>query len=313
MKRFLPIIAALAVSTPIFAQDPAPGTGAQRPAVASRGKITAGDTVSRIAAPYVFGAPPILDEILVKKGETLLQNQPVAVLHGRKKAEAALNSAKAALESAKSETAVKVQEARNSLSELAGTYAQNNEVLNEKSPPRSEREKIQYEQKAILRQMEQAREMVKLVEASAKNAVARAEASVEEAQAALDDFTVKTPIAGEVIEIHAKPGETVGGDGVCEIADTDRMYVEAEVYVSDINRVAIGDEAECSPEALPNEILKGKVIEISRYVKTNRLFSQDPSEYSDMKVINVKISLDDPAKVDKLIGSLVRVRIFVKK
>jgi HlyD family secretion protein len=155
--------------------------------------------------------------------------------------------------------------------------------------------------------------MLKLVEANAANAIAQAQTAVKEAELALGDFTVKSPIAGEVIEIHAKPGEAIGGDGVCEVADTNKMYVEAEVYVSDISRVAIGDIAECSPEALPNEVLKGKVIEISRYVKTNRLFSQDPSEYTDMKVINVKISLDDSSKVGKLLGSQVRVRIYVQK
>ena len=306
MKPFLTAIAMLLASFPTFAQS-------DTPSVASRGKITAGDTVSRIAAPYVNGAPAILESILVKKGETVAQNQPVAILQGQAKASAALASTTASLALAKSESVIKIQEAKNALDELMGTYGQNNEVLNELNPPRSEREKINYEQKALVRQIGHAEAMLKLVEENAKNAIASAEASVKEAEFALADFTIKSPIAGEIIEIHARVGEMIGADGVCEVANTKTMFVEAEVYVSDINRIAIGNLAEATPEALPDTVLKGRVVEISRYVKTNRIFSQDPSEYSDMKVINVKIELDDSAKVEKLLGTQVRTRIFVEK
>ena len=65
---------------------------------------------------------------------------------------------------------------------------------------------------------------------------------------------------------------TVGMEGICEIADTSSMYAEAEVYVSDISRVSVGDSAEIFSDALEGKKFFGKVVQISSYVKSNRLF-----------------------------------------
>src|SRR6185503_4256686 len=61
--------------------------------------------------------------------------------------------------------------------------------------------------------------------------VARAE--LQAAQSALDLDTVRAPVAGQVIEIHARRGERVGMEGIAELADTERMYAVAEVYETD--------------------------------------------------------------------------------
>ena len=105
----------------------------------------------------------------------------------------------------------------------------------------------------------------------------------------------------------------VGMEGICEIADTSSMYAEAEVYVSDISRVSVGDSAEIFSDALEGKKFFGKVVQISSYVKSNRLFSSDPSDYSNLKVVVAKIKLDSPGSFRNLIGSQVSVRILVKK
>ena len=51
---------------------------------------------------------------------------------------------------------------------------------------------------------------------------------------------------------------------------------------------------------------------ISGAVKSNRVFSSDPSEYSNLKVVRVKIKLDKPEAFARLIGSQVNVRIATK-
>ena len=108
-------------------------------------------------------------------------------------------------------------------------------------------------------------------------------------------------------------GEAVGMEGICEIADTKTMYAEAEVYISDISKVAVGDSAEISSDALGEQKFSGKVVQISAYVKSNRLFSSDPSDYSNLRVVVVKIKIDAPEKFRNLIGSQVNIRIIVKK
>ena len=85
------------------------------------------------------------------------------------------------------------------------------------------------------------------------------------------------------------------------------------MYVSDISRVSVGDPAEIFSDALEGKKFLGKVVQISSYVKSNRLFSSDPSDYSNLKVVVAKIKLDSPGSFRNLIGSQVSVRILVKK
>ena len=303
MKKLLLTLAAATACATIFAQE--------NNTVACLGKITASDTISRFSAPSPMGGTPIIERIFVQKGQNVEAGQKIADLKGSAKAQASLEKAKANLMFVKSSCGIAEAEIKNQIEELAGTYEQNADAL-KKDPPRVEREKINYEQKAILRKLAQSKGMLELVKQDSKNKIALAEASVKEAQAVLDEFTLKSPISGKVLEINSKVGEVVSDGGVCEIADTSKMFTEAEVYVSDISKVKVGDICECEPEALNGEKIKGTVFEISPYVKNNRLFSQDPSEFTDSKVIFVKIKLDEPEKVKNLIGSLVRVKIFVK-
>mgnify|MGYP002665891246 CR=1 FL=1 len=309
MKKIFPAILALAAASFAFAAQE--GSPAGQKAVGCLGKILPGETIARLAAPSPSGSAPIIEKLFIKKGQAVEKGAEIALLMGSGKAAAAVSSARAELASAKAAAELEVARQRNAVAELAGTYEQNVDVLR-MDPPRSEREKINYEQKAILRQLEQAKGLLPLVQANAESSVARAGAALAEAEAALAEYTVRSPISGEIIEVNSKPGEAVGEGGLCEIADTGTMFVEAEVYVSDITKVKVGDRAECSPEAIEPQMLPGTVSEISPYVKSNRLFSQDPAEYADRKVVPVKIRLENPAAVKNLIGSPVRVRIFVK-
>lgn len=306
MKKFILAISTLCAGFALCAQE-AP----QQQAVACLGKISAGDTIARVAAPSPMGNTPIITKLFIKTGDQLKAGDKIAQIFGYEKANASYESAVASLNLQKSESELRLLRQKIEFEELAGTYNQNLEVLR-KDPPRSEREKLEYEQKSIARRLEQSKRILEAMKQNEKNIIASAEVATQEALRSLDEFTVKAPISGEVIEVSAKLGEVVTEAGICEIANTDEMFVEAEVYVSDITKVKVGDIAECAPEAFESEILKGKVVEISPYVKSNRLFSQDPSEYADRKVILVKIKLDESDKVKNLIGSLVRVRIFVK-
>lgn len=306
MKKFILAISTLCAGFALCAQELS-----QQQAVACLGKISAGDTIARVAAPSPMGNTPIITKLFIKNGDQLKAGDKIAQIFGYEKANASYESAVASLNLQKSESELRLLRQKIEFEELAGVYNQNLEVLR-KDPPRSEREKLEYEQKSIARRLEQSKRILEAMKQNEKNTIALAEVATQEALKSLDEFTVKAPISGEVIEVSAKLGEVVTEAGICEIANTDEMFVEAEVYVSDITKVKVGDIAECAPEAFESEILKGKVVEISPYVKSNRLFSQDPSEYADRKVILVKIKLDESGKVKNLIGSLVRVRIFVK-
>ena len=66
-------------------------------------------------------------------------------------------------------------------------------------------------------------------------------------RAELDLAVVRSPIDGQVLEVHARQGERVGPDGIVELGQTDAMYAIAEVYETDIGRGEASASAPPSP------------------------------------------------------------------
>lgn len=278
-------------------------------AVASLGRVVPGERVSSLAASSPSGSQAVVEKLNVSKGSSVKKGDVVAQIYGASRAKAALERAKTSLEVVKTARDLKILQQKNMVSDLEGSFEQNQKILAEKSPPRREREQLEYEQEALSRKIAQARAMLPFVQASENALVADMEAAYAEVNALYSEYFVKSPIDGEVIDMHVEEGESVGPDGICEIADTSFMYVEAEVYVSDISKVKIGSLAEISSEALGDGKVGGKVVEISSFVRTNKTFSSDPSDYANLKVVVVKIKLDSPEKFKNLIGTQVNVRI----
>ena len=305
MKKFISVMLLGALSPLSFAQS----NGQE--AVACIGRVVPGARIAKLAAPAPNGQA-IIETVAVKKGEYVEAGSVVATVQGIDKAKASLDRAEKTLAAAKTASAIRLQQQKNLIADMEGSFAQTRKVLDEKDPPRREREEMEFEQESLARKISQAKGMLPLVEANEKAVIAADEAGVEEARKHYGEFFVRTPISGEVVEINVNPGEAVGMEGVCEIADTRTMYVEAEVYVSDIAKVRVGDTAEIFSDAIGGGKHMGKVEQISGYVKTNRMFSTDPSDYSNLKVVIAKIRLDKPEQFKNYIGSQVNVRILVK-
>lgn len=135
-----------------------------------------------------------------------------------------------------------------------------------------------------------------------------ATAEAKRAKADLAQAYVYSPISGRVVKIHARAGAQIGGNGIAEIAKTDRMYAVAEVYETDISRVKLGQAAEVSSDSL-SEKLAGKVERIGLRATKNSVLSADPASFSDKRVVEVKVLLDEPQKVAGLINARVTVAI----
>lgn len=281
-------------------------------AVACMGKVLPGDRIAKLTASSPTGAQPVIKKLFVKKGDFVEAGAPVAEMLGIDKAKASLERAEAVFAAVKSASAIRLQQQKNMIADMEGTFNQNKKILAEDALPRRERAEMEYEQESLARKISQAKGMLTLVEKNEANVVAEAKAVVAEAKKHFEEFTLKTPISGEIVEFNSELGESVGMDGVCEIANTRNMFVDAEVYVADISKIKIGDKAEITSDALGKEKFGGVVVQISGYVKSNRLFSTDPSDYSNTRVVIAKIKLDDSAKFRNLIGSQVNVRILSK-
>lgn len=70
-----------------------------------------------------------------------------------------------------------------------------------------------------------------------------AKATVQQAQAELELTYMRSPIDGQVLKIYTWPGEIVSNQGIVELGQTSQMYVVAEVYETDIQKVRIGQPA----------------------------------------------------------------------
>ncbi|MBX7222098.1 MAG: efflux RND transporter periplasmic adaptor subunit [Blastocatellia bacterium] len=143
-----------------------------------------------------------------------------------------------------------------------------------------------------------------------KAEIAAGEAAVAKANEQLETAYVRASASGRVLKIHTRAGETVSSKGILEIGETDRMYVVAEVFESDIKRVKIGQRAQISARAL-GEILNGTVEQTGLLIGKRDILDADPVADVDARVIEVRIRLDeaDSKRVEGLTNMRVDVRI----
>ncbi|MEB3358418.1 MAG: efflux RND transporter periplasmic adaptor subunit, partial [Synechococcales bacterium] len=119
----------------------------------------------------------------------------------------------------------------------------------------------------------------------------RAIADVAKAKADLSLATVRAPLAGQILQIHARPGEVVGDRGIAALGQTRQMNVIAEVYELDVGRVQVGQTATITSDAFP-ETLQGEVLQVGFQVSPQNVLSTDPVADVDQRVIEVKIRLN---------------------
>jgi HlyD family secretion protein len=128
---------------------------------------------------------------------------------------------------------------------------------------------------------------------SATIGVRIAQAGLKAARAQVTLSEIRAPISGEVLEVHARAGERVGFEGVLALGDTQRMMAVAEVYETDIGLIAIGQTARLSSPAI-GKVLSGRVSRIGHKVGRMDVIGTDPIAKTDARVIEVRISIDDP-------------------
>lgn len=133
-----------------------------------------------------------------------------------------------------------------------------------------------------------------------------ARASRERAAADLELSVVRSPIDGQILEIHAREGERVGADGIAELGETSVMYAVAEVYETDIGRIEVGQPARITSPALPRP-LAGEVERIGLKIGKQDVLSTDPVADADARVVEVEIRLAEP----ELAARLTNLRVDV--
>ena len=105
-------------------------------------------------------------------------------------------------------------------------------------------------------------------EEQAADSLRSAELSLEDAENALDDYTITAPISGTVILKGVQAGETIGTDSstsevLCIIHDLSYLEMEIDVDELDILSIQEGQQATIVADALEDETFTGVVTNVS--------------------------------------------------
>lgn len=171
------------------------------------------------------------------------------------------------------------------------------------------RKQIQQEQATLDRIAEVRPVDVSIAQAEVDAAIA----ALKKAEVDLNQVLIRAPIAGRILEIHTRPGETISDSGIVELAETNHMEVVAEVYQTDIGKIQVGQPASITSASFPDN-LRGTVQVIGLQVSRQNVFSDQPGENLDRKVVEVRIRLraQDSQKVAGLTNLQVQVAIAPK-
>ncbi len=320
-----------------------PPVVATKPKISALGRLEPEGEVIKVASPSTLGSSRIVD-LLVKEGQTVQKGQVIAKLDSFDRSVASLAQAQARIPERESLLAqVKIgaktgdidAQKANLMARTANVLRLEQELNNAKRDDRryeellkdgatSEftRDSFSIRVKTFREQLAQAKQ--ELIQAQGQLAsikeVRPTDVSVAQAQlqGAIADVRraeidvalseVRAPITGQVLKVYAKPGEVVGTNGVIEIGNTRQMYAVAEIYETDIGRVKLGQKANIFSEVIDGEII-GTVDRIGLRIAKNDVLGTDPAARTDVRVIEVKIRLENSAKVSNLTNLQVKVTI----
>jgi RND family efflux transporter MFP subunit len=128
----------------------------------------------------------------------------------------------------------------------------------------------------------------------AQAAVDSARAQLELARIALNDTSIRAPIAGVVSKRHAQAGEKLSPDSpVFSIVDLKQLTLDAQVPASDIPRIKVGQEVQFKVDGFGSRTFAGKVLRIN------------PAADAGSRAMLVYIGVDNP-------DGLLRAGMFAK-
>jgi HlyD family secretion protein len=161
--------------------------------------------------------------------------------------------------------------------------------------------------------VDQAQDAIHVAEANlqAQNAaIATAQAKLSQAKYNQELTIIRAPADGRIVRRYANPGAGASTLNVSNMFDlepkADRI-VRAEISESALPFVLIGQTVQLSAEADPTRIVPGRVLRRAAVFGARKLQSDDPTERTDDRVVEVVVSTDG---APFLIGQRVLVKFM---
>lgn len=125
--------------------------------------------------------------------------------------------------------------------------------------------------------------------ASANEQAEQAKAALKQARDDLSKTTIYSPMAGTVTDLNKEQGEIAIGsqfqpDVILVVADLSEMEAQVNVDENDIVQIGIGQEAEITVDALPDQVLKGKVSEIANSANASAAGTAEQKTEFEIKI-----------------------------
>lgn len=131
--------------------------------------------------------------------------------------------------------------------------------------------------------------------------------------AQLEQSTIHSPAGGTVLDIYIRAGELIDNRPILRMADLTRPVCVAEVYETEVKRVAVGQRAIIRSRAFPapadKQGIHGRVVHIEPMINSPELHSLDPFAPTDRRVVEVRIQLDPPG--GRVAGRLLNLQVDV--
>lgn len=146
--------------------------------------------------------------------------------------------------------------------------------------------------------------------AIAKADVLTEQAALHSAQTNLNQAFIRAPAPGRVLHISTWPGERIADGGVLDMAATNEIFADTEVYETDLDRVRLDQPATITSSVL-KQPLHGQVSRIGRALERQQVVNIDPAANTDARVVLVRVRLDPASRetANRFINLQVRVEM----
>ncbi len=303
--------------------------GTNRNGVGCMGRILPESGIISVVPYSEGGGAPVVEELRVNPGDWVMKGQEIATLSSRPflnkavlsaEAQVALSEARLAKTRAAESEDIAVAKAEIARLQLqrdtaATDYERNKPLYDKDFLSKSQIESLQSRLAESESLLTQAREHLRGISAERPQDIAIAEAQLEAARADLgrarqnaSSSIVRSPADARVLQIMAYPGESVGPQGIAELAATGKMQVVAEVYESDITRVHVGQKATITSDLLPHP-LTGTVVLVGSQIARQEPLSADPGAPADARIFKVRIDVGEQSVLAQRINGKVNVVI----
>jgi HlyD family secretion protein len=143
-----------------------------------------------------------------------------------------------------------------------------------------------------------------------RTSIALVKAQLAEANYQVDLHVIRAPAAGTIVRRYANPGSgasTFNVTSMFQLQPDAMRIVRAEVEERSLTQVSVGQPVEIVPESDQDTSYPGKVVRIAGVMGSRKLRSDDPSERTDERVVEVVV---DANKAPVLVGQRVLVKFL---